>query len=681
MSAQTLTAATERLDAESRASTIDSFSRLLDQHCPRGAGFDNIGVEDGQLWSVLVENEWLHVGASEANGGVGLDLFDLALLAIEWGRRLPALPFTTTVLAHRWGLAESGQDARKFSFALPLAGGVVAPFGGEGVVLDAEIRNPVKDEFSFSLPLLKGEGSAQLSAERISEIQVLLAAEALGAAEENFERATAYSQERVAYGNVISGFQALRHQMADMVVDLEMATSALFWAISTQGAERERALGMAIHRAQKVCADSIQIFGGIGFTWELGTHRYLRHAMAIRELTHLSLNHADTDAVAGAEGGVDGPEEAAFRAQARAWVEKALSELKVEDPESGHDETEELRIAWGKTLARGGYSALGWPKEYGGAGLSAAKVAIFSEECARAHAPNQLNTIGVNLAGPAIIAAGTEEQKKRYLPGIVSGEVIWCEGFSEPNAGSDLAAARTTARWDGEKFLINGSKIWTSHAHRAQKCYLLTKTSEEAPRHQNLTVFLFDMNQPGVEIVPLAQINGRADFNQVFFNDAVATMEDVLGEVNGGWQLSTAGAKGVRSAGAATAVWHHYAFIRLMIDQLASDAAAQGREDQRIAGYRERLELLWWHIARCAEMVPIADSFRTSRAATQCIKITWSALYQEVAEAGFAGYVPESRQFWRDAYFEARPVKIYGASCELQRNIIADQVLRLKKRL
>lgn len=371
----------------------------------------------------------------------------------------------------------------------------------------------------------------------------------------------------------------------------------------------------------------------------------------------------------------------AFRQKVRAWLPNAIAEVEAMVPDApGRDRQDDIRVEWGKLLYREGYAGLNWPAEYGGRDLEPAKSAVFSEECARAHAPTELNRIGVNLAGPAIIYAGVEAQKQRFLPPILRGEEIWCEGFSEPNAGSDLAAVSTAARFEGGKWLINGSKIWTSQAHRASRIYLLAKTSEDAPRHHNITVFLMDMKQPGVEVRPLRQINGRADFNQVFFTDAVAGDDERLGEVNGGWPLATIGAAGVRSMGAATAVWHQYAKIREMIDRLEACAAETGRIDHRVEGFRQELDLLWWHVARCAEMAPAAERFLKTQAATQVIKLHWSALFQHVADAGIALDCPHHRDWWRQVYFEARPTTLYGGSVQLQRNVIADQVLALRKR-
>jgi alkylation response protein AidB-like acyl-CoA dehydrogenase len=272
------------LDQSARQEIVDTFARVVEAHCPRGTSYETIGVEDGALWEALASGGWLSVGADEASGGSALDLFDLALLGVEWGRRAPPLPFSTTVLAHRWGV--DSDPGQRLSFALPAADGVVIPFAEEARV-DSDYAAADADPFAPSLPVTRTEGESRLTPEQVTEVQVMFAAEAVGAAQEIFDRAIAYSQERVAYGAPISGFQAMRHFMADMLADLELAKTALFWAISTEGAERRRALGVCVARSQKVAADAIQVYGGIGYTWDLGAHRYLRHAMAAREIAGL----------------------------------------------------------------------------------------------------------------------------------------------------------------------------------------------------------------------------------------------------------------------------------------------------------------------------------------------------------------------------------------------------------
>ena len=276
------------LDEAGRLEIVDTFGRLLDAHCPRGAGAGHIGREDGKLWDALATGGWIDMGADEAAGGTGLSLADLSLLAVEWGRRLPPLPFATSALARRWGVHGAVGDT-KVTFALPHDEGVLVPFGASpDVTLEGALQSNVEaDDFSPALPVSRGKGEPALDGERLAELQILYCGEAIGAAQEAFDRAIAYSQERIAYGRPVSAFQAMRHFMADMHVDLELAKTALFWALNVTGEERSRALESAVESCRKVTSDAIQVFGGIGFTWDFGAHLYLRHVMAATEIVKL----------------------------------------------------------------------------------------------------------------------------------------------------------------------------------------------------------------------------------------------------------------------------------------------------------------------------------------------------------------------------------------------------------
>ena len=204
-------------------------------------------------------------------------------------------------------------------------------------------------------------------------------------------------------------------------------------------------------------------------------------------------------------------------------------------PRSSEEEYARAWHEWSRKLADAGYAGLTWPKEYGGSGAPYPHQAIFLEETARAEAPQHMNVIGLGMAGPTIIAHGTEEQKARYLPKILSAEEIWCQGFSEPGAGSDLASARTSARLEGDHFVVDGQKVWSSFAHVADWCILVTRSDPESEKHAGLTYMLVDMHSPGVEVRPLRQITGEAEFNEIFFTGVEVPVENVLGEVGQGW--------------------------------------------------------------------------------------------------------------------------------------------------
>ena len=231
----------------------------------------------------------------------------------------------------------------------------------------------------------------------------------------------------------------------------------------------------------------------------------------------------------------DTPEEAAFRAEVRAFID---ANLPAGSRERGARRFEDDDREWSRKLGEAGYAGLTWPKEFGGAGAPYSHQAIFLEEQARAEAPSHLGVIGLGMAGPTIIAWGTDAQKDRYLAKILSAEEIWCQGFSEPDAGSDLAAARTRIEDRGDHFLVNGQKVWSSFAHIADFCILVGLGLPDQPRYKNLTYVIVDMHAPGVDVRPLVQITGHPEFNEIFFTDVQVPKENLLGEIGGGWQVA-----------------------------------------------------------------------------------------------------------------------------------------------
>ena len=231
----------------------------------------------------------------------------------------------------------------------------------------------------------------------------------------------------------------------------------------------------------------------------------------------------------------DTPEEAAFRDELREFIAQNLPGASPGRSARRFDDTD---LDWSRKLGAAGYAGLTWPKEYGGAGAPYAHQAIYLEELARAEAPSHLGVIGLGMAGPTIITWGTPEQKEHYLAKILSAEHIWCQGFSEPDAGSDLAAARTRIEDKGDHFLVNGQKVWSSFAHIADFCILVGLGDPEAPRYKNLSYVIVDMHSPGVEVRPLVQITGHPEFNEIFFTDVQVPKENILGAVGDGWQVA-----------------------------------------------------------------------------------------------------------------------------------------------
>ena len=229
------------------------------------------------------------------------------------------------------------------------------------------------------------------------------------------------------------------------------------------------------------------------------------------------------------------PSEQQFRDEVRTWLEENHP---GPEPEAGLEEVMAFRREWQRKLHEAGWAGISWPKEYGGRGATLIEQAIFVGEAARQEAPSPANVLGLAMGGPVVIAHGTDEQKQRYLEPILTAEEIWCQGFSEPESGSDLASLKTRAVKDGDEWVVTGQKVWTTFAQYAKWCMLVARTDPDAPKHKGLTYFLMDMDQPGVEAKPLVQITGEGEFNEVFIEEARIPDANVVGGVGNGWSVA-----------------------------------------------------------------------------------------------------------------------------------------------
>ncbi len=247
------------------------------------------------------------------------------------------------------------------------------------------------------------------------------------------------------------------------------------------------------------------------------------------------------------------PEDEAFRAEFRAWLDHNAprNQPPMGDMMAEADQGEwQRRIAWFRKLASGGWTCISWPREYGGRGAGVLQNIVHNEELARAGAPMPAIGMGPGLLGPTLIHWGNEEQKKRFLPKIVAGEEIWCQGYSEPGSGSDLASLQTRAVEEGDYFVVNGQKVWTSLAQYADWIFLLVRTDPSAPKHKGISYLLVDMHSPGVTVRPLVQMTGARGFNEVFFEDVRVPKKNLVGEKNQGWQVAITTLMFERSGGA-----------------------------------------------------------------------------------------------------------------------------------
>src|SRR6202158_2817850 len=236
-------------------------------------------------------------------------------------------------------------------------------------------------------------------------------------------------------------------------------------------------------------------------------------------------------------------EDESFRVELRSWLEANLPRRERSEQAEGAFSDEgashwERRVAWHKQMHAGGLGGIGWPKEYCVRGATLTQQLVYGEEMSRAHAPALVNQLGTMLVGPTLIQWGTEEQKKRYVPKILSADEIWCQGYSEPNSGSDVASLQTRAVEEGDYFVVNGQKVWTSDAHHADMCILLVRTDPDAPKHKGISYLVVDMHSPGITVRPLVQITGERGFNEVFFEDVRVPKKNLIGEKNQGWQVA-----------------------------------------------------------------------------------------------------------------------------------------------
>jgi len=374
----------------------------------------------------------------------------------------------------------------------------------------------------------------------------------------------------------------------------------------------------------------------------------------------------------------DTQQEAAFRAELRAWVERTLTD------EMRNGRFEDAGREWSRKLHEAGYAGLTWPKEYGGTAAPYSYQAIFLEEMARAQAPPHLGVIGLGMAGPTIMAHGTEEQKARHLEKILSTEEIWCQGFSEPGAGSDLSAVRTSARENGDSFVVNGQKVWSSFAHIADWCILVTRSDPQSERHAGLTYMVVDMRAPGVEVRPLRQITGEAEFNEIFFNDVEVPKENVLGEVGGGWQVAMTTLLHERG----TLGFALTAGLESQLGKLIELAKERGANAvQRDAIAREWIGLQALRYTNYRSLTALMKTGIPGPEGSGA-KLYWSEANQRVTKIALELLGPESQLmgpdapyggYWQHQQLRSRGNTIEAGTSEILRNIIAERVLGLPR--
>lgn len=388
----------------------------------------------------------------------------------------------------------------------------------------------------------------------------------------------------------------------------------------------------------------------------------------------------------------DSPEEAEFRTRVRAWLAESLPDLPWPEPVELADKLPFWR-QWQRMLFDGGYAGMSWPREYGGQGADAKIRAVYTDEADRAGAPERLNTVGEDFAGPTIIAFGTDEQKERFLRPILTGDELWCQLFSEPESGSDLASLRTRAVKVDGGWRITGQKIWTSRAQMATNAILLARTGgADLPRHKGITYFLLPLASEGVTIRPLAHMLGEAEFNEVFLDDVFVPDDLVLGEVNGGWRVAMA-TLGFERVGIATGRVNTKRAVDDIVDQVRRMTDASGAPLGADPTVRRKVADLYGralvHQAIGQRVLTIAADGGPPGPVTSIGKLYFCPLVEDLADfrqslSPLGGQLAPEEQSpaesrWQRLAYQARGTAIAGGSTFIQRNIVAERMLGLPR--
>jgi alkylation response protein AidB-like acyl-CoA dehydrogenase len=376
------------------------------------------------------------------------------------------------------------------------------------------------------------------------------------------------------------------------------------------------------------------------------------------------------------------PAEESFRDEVREW----LSANNPGREPAGDEAAFQFRRDWQQRVNDGGWAGVSWPKEYGGRGATLVEQAIFNEEVVRARTPQVANVLGLAMGGPTVIAHGTEEQRKRYLPPILSAEEIWCQGFSEPDSGSDLASVKTRAVRQGDEWVVTGQKVWTTFAHHAKWCMLVARTDSDAPKHKGLTYFLMDMDQDAVQVRPLVQITGEAEFNELFIEEARIPHENIVGGEGNGWMV------------ALTTLMHERATLAFGLQVSAQIALgeliAHAKESRALNGTVASEDPLVRQ--RLAQLLIEADVLRLNayRGLSAIMKHGipgpegslgkwhWSEVNQSMTELAMDIAGPRAmltQDEWTYRFLRARANSIEGGTTEILKNIVAERVLGLPR--
>lgn len=393
-----------------------------------------------------------------------------------------------------------------------------------------------------------------------------------------------------------------------------------------------------------------------------------------------------------------------FRIEIRAWLEENLPAGYGEDGfKQSAEEREAFNSEWVNKLFDGGWICASWPTEYGGKGLTTMQSVVLAEEFERAGASMRADFFGDTLVGPTILQWGTEAQKKQFIPGILNGSTSWCQGFSEPGSGSDLAALNCKAELDGDEWVINGQKVWTTQAQNANYCFLLARTDSDVPRHAGISYLLVPMDQPGIEVRPIKQVDSSQEFNEVFFSDARCAKDDVVGGLNNGWKVAMTTLGFERGTSATTG----YRRFEKELDIIVEAARKNGKIDdplirQRLAWAWSKVKIMQIHGLR--SLASVLNKDHKAAAIGAMNKMNWSEYHRTVMELYLDILGPEAQilrgsagseatpgvraragsaeypvSLMQASFYFSRSETIWGGTAEIQRNIVGERVLGLPK--
>ncbi|MEZ5245687.1 MAG: acyl-CoA dehydrogenase [Acidimicrobiales bacterium] len=660
---------------------------------------------DARQWDEMVAMGWPVLHAPESLGGQGFGLADLAVVLEETGRAGVPGPLLPTALAvavlveaggdpaEEWvpriAAGETGavafaatDDGRVFRNVLGAAGAsvVIVPDGDHWRVVPREAFDCGP---SRGVDLVRGVADVTVEAGaghrvslpvgRVADLAtLLLSSEAVGIGAWCVDTAAEHARNRVQFGRPIGQFQGVKHRCADMLASLELSRAAT-WDASRGGDPDEQRLAIACvgtvvpDAVVGIAKDCVQVLGGIGFTWEHDAHLYLRRAVATRAL----LPSASARAVETRRLVADGvvrtlPMELPAEAEVlRPGVREWLTALKAAPRET-----------WNQRIADEGYLVPHWPEPWG-RGASAVEQVVIDQEF-RAAGVRRPHLQVAAWALPTLIAHGTAAQQERWVGPSLRQEIMWCQLFSEPEAGSDLASLRMKAVRDGDGWRLTGQKVWTSMAHTAQWGICLARTDPDRPNHDGITCFFVDMASPGIDVRPLREINGDAWFNEVFFDDVFVPDDCVIGDVNDGWRAGRTTLANERvSMGSGASIGAGVAALAGLLDEDSSPhaEAAVGRllaREAALAALRNRMTI---RSLAGADAGPEAS----------IVKLLGVIHDQDVQEAGVELFGPDAAAAvgdaagWVSSFLWNRSLTIAGGTSEVQRNVIGERLLGLPR--